>query len=77
MIGTVKWGAPETFEYPPLWTPKADIYSLGVTFYEIASRKVPFEEVIVASPPHHHNTNNAIKYVRCTLYNSLDNNSNR
>ena len=47
-LGTVRWGAPETFDYPALWTDKADIYSLGMTFWEIASRKVPFEDV---SPP--------------------------
>ena len=44
-IGTIRWGAPETFDYPALWTDKADIYSLGMTFWEIASRKVPFEDV--------------------------------
>ena len=44
-IGTVRWGAPETFDYPPQWTDKADIYSLGITFYEIASRRIPFEDV--------------------------------
>ena len=48
-LGTIRWGAPETFDYPALWTDKADIYSLGMTFWEIASRKVPFEDV---SPPH-------------------------
>ena len=48
-LGTVRWGAPETFDYPALWTDKADIYSLGMTFWEIASRKVPFEDV---SEPH-------------------------
>ena len=44
-LGTIRWGAPETFDYPALWTDKADIYSLGMTFWEIASRKVPFEDV--------------------------------
>ena len=44
-LGTTRWRAPETFDYPPTWTAAADIYSLGVTLYEIASRKVPFEDV--------------------------------
>ena len=44
-LGTIRWGAPETFDYPALWTDKADIYSLGMTFWEIASRKMPFEDV--------------------------------
>jgi serine/threonine protein kinase len=41
----MRWSAPETFGDKPKWTPKSDIYSLGLTFYEIAARKIPFEGV--------------------------------
>ena len=44
-LGTLRWRAPETFGHDPIWTPEADIYSLGVTLYEIATRKVPFADV--------------------------------
>lgn len=41
-VGTVQWMAPELFERKPHYTQKSDIYSLGMTFWEIASRQVPF-----------------------------------
>lgn len=43
-IGSCRWAAPEIIKGEQ-WTEKADIYSLGLTFYEIASRKIPFEKV--------------------------------
>jgi serine/threonine protein kinase len=43
-IGTVRWKAPELFERKGQHTEKSDIYSLGMTFWEIASRKIPFSE---------------------------------
>jgi serine/threonine protein kinase len=43
-IGTVRWKAPELFERKGKYTEKSDIYSLGMTFWEIASRKIPFLE---------------------------------
>ena len=43
-IGTTRWRAPETFGKKPQWTPKADIYSLAITFYEILCQKIPFHE---------------------------------
>jgi serine/threonine protein kinase len=42
-IGSARWSAPETFDDEYKWTEKADIFSLGMTIYEILTRKVPFE----------------------------------
>jgi len=41
-IGTVRWKAPELFKRGNQYTQQSDIYSLGMTFWEIASRKIPF-----------------------------------
>ncbi len=42
-VGTYRWSAPETLRgKSSVWTEKADIYSLGMVFYEIASREIPF-----------------------------------
>src|SRR5690349_11294377 len=45
-IGTLQWMAPELFDPDGVYTGKSDIYSLGVTFWELASRKIPFEKAI-------------------------------
>jgi hypothetical protein len=45
-LGTCRWSAPETMRASPVWTEKADIYSLGMTFYEIATRCIPFHQVV-------------------------------
>ncbi len=42
--GTTAWMAPELFARKAGYTKKADIYSLGITFWEIAARKIPFED---------------------------------
>ncbi len=42
--GTTAWMAPELFGRKAVYTKKADIYSLGITFWEIAARKIPFED---------------------------------
>ncbi len=44
-LGTVRWQAPETIGSKPTWTMKADIYSLGITLWEIATQKVPFHDI--------------------------------
>lgn len=43
-FGTIRWRAPETFGKKPIWTTKADIYSLAVTMWEIVTRQIPFAE---------------------------------
>ena len=43
-VGTIAWMAPELFGPKAVYTPKADIYSLGVTFWELAARQVPFKD---------------------------------
>lgn len=42
-LGTINCIAPEVLSQPPIWTEKADIYSLGMVLYEIATGKTPFE----------------------------------
>ncbi len=42
-IGTMRWQAPETFQSPPVWLLAADIFSLGMVFYEIMTGKIPYE----------------------------------
>ena len=39
-VGTSSWSAPETFEDGPV-TAKADIFSLGLTIWEMLSLTVP------------------------------------
>ena len=43
-IGTSRWRAPETMKRNQEWSEKSDIFALGMTFFEIATRKIPFEE---------------------------------
>jgi len=43
-VGTIAWMAPELFERRAIYTQKSDIYSLGITFWELASRKIPFAD---------------------------------
>jgi len=42
--GTIRWKAPETYE-DDRYTDKADIYSLGIIFWEIASCQFPYAEL--------------------------------
>lgn len=46
--GTWAYSAPEVATFPPKWTEKSDIYSLGMLFYEICSRQLPFAEASCA-----------------------------
>jgi len=41
--GDVRWMAPELFSEPEIYTRKSDVYSLGVTLWELVSRKIPFQ----------------------------------
>lgn len=43
-LDNVRWLAPELFSEHAKYTNAADIYSLGLVFWEIATRKLPFEE---------------------------------
>jgi predicted Ser/Thr protein kinase len=43
-VGTVCWMASELFQRNAKYTQKSDIYSMGVTFWEVASRKTPFAD---------------------------------
>ena len=43
-VGTLQWMAPELFAPKATYTQKADIYSLGITFWELAARKIPYKE---------------------------------
>lgn len=40
--GTIAWMAPELFRRQAVYSQKSDIYSLGITFWELAARKVPY-----------------------------------
>lgn len=43
-VGTLQWSAPEVLGKPSKWSASADIYSLGMVFYEIATNTTPFGE---------------------------------
>jgi len=43
VFGSLLWKAPETFSIRNPYTDKADIYALGMIFWEIASCQVPYE----------------------------------
>lgn len=44
-IGTPAWTPPEIHLGTAKWTIKSDIFSLGMVFYEIVSRKNPFADL--------------------------------
>jgi predicted Ser/Thr protein kinase len=43
-VGTLFWMSPELFKRGGRYTQASDIYSLGITLWEIVSRKRPFED---------------------------------
>lgn len=44
MVGSLPWMAPEFSQRRAVYTQKSDVYSLGMTFWEVASRKIPFQD---------------------------------
>jgi Ran GTPase-activating protein (RanGAP) involved in mRNA processing and transport len=42
--GTLSWTAPELFTLRPTHTKQSDVYSLGITMWEVAARKLPYAE---------------------------------
>jgi ankyrin repeat protein/tRNA A-37 threonylcarbamoyl transferase component Bud32 len=44
--GSLAWMAPELFQRKAQYTEAADIYSTGMIFWEITSRKKPFEDAV-------------------------------
>lgn len=45
--GTIRWNAPELFQFSQAKeTMKSDIWSLGMVFWEIASRRLPFSDIL-------------------------------
>ncbi|CAF1527190.1 unnamed protein product [Rotaria magnacalcarata] len=43
-VGSLPWKAPELFTKGGSHTVKSDIYSLGITFWELTSRELPYQE---------------------------------
>lgn len=53
-VGTTRWMAPELFRIDgePTYTYKCDIFSLGITFWEVAARKLPYANRDQATIPY-------------------------
>jgi serine/threonine protein kinase len=46
LVGTMAWMAPELFQRQAQYTFKSDVYGLGMTFWELASRHIPFQDAL-------------------------------
>ena len=42
-VEPLQWMAPELFTLRPKHNKKSDIYSLGITFWEIVARQIPYQ----------------------------------
>lgn len=40
---TLRWKCPESFEQNSVWNTACDMYSVGMTLYEIETRDIPFK----------------------------------
>ncbi len=49
--GTIQWSAPELFKLKPVYNEKTDIYSYGITLWELASHEYPYKETPVLAIP--------------------------
>ncbi len=49
-VGTIAWMAPELFKRKA-YTKKSDIYSLGITFWELAARRIPYSQGVQEAIP--------------------------
>ena len=43
-VGSIRWRAPELFKRSAIPTPAADVYSLGMLLWELASRQLPYSD---------------------------------
>ena len=48
-VGTPLWMAPELFVGGTKYGPEVDVYSFGVIMWELATRKIPWEEEIATT----------------------------
>jgi hypothetical protein len=44
-VGTIPWMAPESLDIEPIYSEKSDMYAYGMVLWEIATRKMPYENV--------------------------------
>jgi serine/threonine protein kinase len=45
IAGTMRWMAPECHAEDPVFDEKTDIYAMGMVFWEIVTREIPFSQV--------------------------------
>jgi serine/threonine protein kinase len=45
-VGSVRWLAPETTAGNPAFSEKSDVFGLGMVFWELAAREIPFSQVL-------------------------------
>ncbi len=51
VVGTALWMAPELMARAPAYSVQSDIFALAITFWELTSRKLPFEDTDNAVVP--------------------------
>jgi serine/threonine protein kinase/ankyrin repeat protein/predicted nucleotidyltransferase len=48
-VGAIRWMAPELFGLKSEYSAASDVYAYGIVLWEIASRKIPYQDVIDSS----------------------------